>query len=312
MSVHCAVITNRRDAAAAPAWMPPLRGVRRDVSPGASMPLVPAAGLHLTESPVWLPTHRHRAWELYYVSSGRIAFDLPDEGRELRVPAGWFSLTAAGRVHRARDGLVPPARLLWVQIDPGAGLAGSPFTAAEAARLRTALGKRADQVWPAPPVMVEVFAEVETILLQPVRSLAAARLRTCLAQVLIHALGGPGPAGGEAGDPALLPALALLSDLGHRRSVAAAARAAGMTGARFSAAFQRQFGCSPDWWRLERRIDRARALLGSGESPADTAQELGFASPGSFAHAFRRVVGVGPAHYNDLHRAMRAAAVRDW
>lgn len=309
MSVHTAVITNRREAANAPAWMPPLRGVRRDFAPGDSMPLVPSGGLHLAENALWLPTHRHRAWELHFVQRGRMVVELPEDGRVLTVPAGWFCLTASGRIHRARDGIVPPAHLLWIQIDPEAGVAGSPFAAAERERLATALRRRADQVWKAPAAMAGVFSDLERVLLAPMRGLAPARLRVCLAQVLLQAVA-EAPAASVA-DPALLPALAVLADLAHRGSLAAAARAAGMPQTRFIQAFQRQFACTPDWWRLERRIDRARALLGSGETPADTAVALGFPSPRSFALAFRRVVGVSPAHFNDLRRALNDTPLRD-
>ncbi len=60
------------------------------------------------------------------------------------------------------------------------------------------------------------------------------------------------------------------------------AREAGMSRYHFVRAFSRAVGMTPHAWQLDRRIERARALLEQGMSLADAALQLGFADQGHF------------------------------
>jgi len=303
-------------ASSVPDWLPPLQGRRHDFTSGAAMPLVPIGGIHLCSSALWLPTHHHRHWELHYVHRGRLVVELPaateSGGATLVVPGGWFCLTPPGRVHRGLDGILPPSQLLWMQVAPGRPRAreGTPFTSADLSRLRRLLAQRADQAWPAPPAMSEVFTRLGDLLATGARDQDAAAVRSALAQVLILA-GRPGPI--AAHPPALIQACAALAKHPMRPcTVISAARQAGLSPARLHELCVRHLGCTPAAWQLDQRLAFARRRLAEGQPVAQVAAELGFSSPRYFAHAFRREVGVKPSGYADLSRRALAEPCLDW
>jgi len=76
------------------------------------------------------------------------------------------------------------------------------------------------------------------------------------------------------------------------------ARAAGLSRAHFSRAFQRAFGESPHAYLLTRRLERAAALLrNTDRSVAAICMSVGLTSQGSFTTSFKRMYGLTPAAY---------------
>lgn len=72
----------------------------------------------------------------------------------------------------------------------------------------------------------------------------------------------------------------------------------GLSVSHFTRAFRESFGMSPYRWLLERRIDRAKALLLSDEVPiADIAIRTGFSDQAAFTRAFHNIVGDSPARW---------------
>jgi AraC family transcriptional regulator len=66
----------------------------------------------------------------------------------------------------------------------------------------------------------------------------------------------------------------------------------------FARAFKRSFGVPPHRYHTNRRIDRARDLLGdSRTSVTEVALELGFSGASAFAATFRRATGQTPTDY---------------
>jgi AraC family transcriptional regulator len=66
----------------------------------------------------------------------------------------------------------------------------------------------------------------------------------------------------------------------------------------FARAFKRSFGIPPHRYHINRRIERARALLSDRKtSVADVALELGFSGASAFAATFRRATGQTPTDY---------------
>jgi AraC family transcriptional regulator len=66
----------------------------------------------------------------------------------------------------------------------------------------------------------------------------------------------------------------------------------------FARAFRQSTGIPPHRWLIERRIDRAKALLSSSHEPlADIALTCGFADQSHFTAAFRKVVGATPGSF---------------
>jgi AraC family transcriptional regulator len=66
----------------------------------------------------------------------------------------------------------------------------------------------------------------------------------------------------------------------------------------FARAFKRSFGIPPHRYHINRRIERARALLSNPRtSIADVAASVGFSGASAFAATFRRTTGQTPTHY---------------
>lgn len=71
----------------------------------------------------------------------------------------------------------------------------------------------------------------------------------------------------------------------------------GVSPSYLSRTFQRVFATRPHAYHTQIRIDRAKALLMAGRSPADVAALTGFYDQSHFTARFRRYVGVTPARY---------------
>jgi AraC-like DNA-binding protein len=292
-----------------PSFLPPERGERASFGGLlAAMPLLRRGALHRMDTALWLPNHRHAAAELHYVHRGRLEVELP--GRRLVASGGWFMLTGARRVHRARDGIMPPVHLLWLQMEPGRPDAcrGTPFDPAALARLRRVLHARRDSAWPAPPEAAAVFRRVAALLPESRDPLLAAALRAALAELLVLAAQ---PAALRAVPAGLQRALAALA-AEPPCTVAAAARTAGMSPGSLHALCAEHLGTTPAAWQLARRLDRARERLAAGDGVAAVARSLGFSSPRYFAHAFRREVGIAPSQYAGLRERVAEEGVLEW
>ena len=84
--------------------------------------------------------------------------------------------------------------------------------------------------------------------------------------------------------------------------VADMARAAGLSPAHFSRAFQRTFGETPHRYLLTRRLERAAALLrNTDRTVTDICFLVGLDSVGSFTTSFRRMFACTPTAYRAKH-----------
>jgi len=69
--------------------------------------------------------------------------------------------------------------------------------------------------------------------------------------------------------------------------------------------FEAVFGLTPHQYRIQTRLDRAKALLATKDrSVTDVCMEVGFSSLGSFSALFTRRVGEPPSAYRRRVRAM--------
>lgn len=76
------------------------------------------------------------------------------------------------------------------------------------------------------------------------------------------------------------------------------AQLSGMSVQAFISAFRRAFHTTPYQFLLERRIERSKTLLlGTSKSIAEIAAAVGFSTPGHFATAFKRRVGMSPSAF---------------
>ena len=93
----------------------------------------------------------------------------------------------------------------------------------------------------------------------------------------------------------------LASDLGQRMDLDALAGRLGLGYERFRKLFRERVGTPPGEYRIRRRLERARELLGLREqSISDIAGELGYQNPFAFSIQFKRYTGVSPSAYQRL------------
>jgi AraC family transcriptional regulator len=83
------------------------------------------------------------------------------------------------------------------------------------------------------------------------------------------------------------------------------AQAAGLPEHAFARSFRRAFGCAPHRYVLERRLERAKALLLRTDAPiVEIALQCGFSSQSHLAATFRQAAGVTPRDYRRSGAAM--------
>jgi AraC-like DNA-binding protein len=80
-------------------------------------------------------------------------------------------------------------------------------------------------------------------------------------------------------------------------SLAELARVAGLSRFELIRRFRQQNGLTPHAFQRDRRIDRARAMLGEGVPAAAVAAACGFADQPHLSRVFKRLVGVAPGAY---------------
>ncbi|MGP0170409.1 AraC family transcriptional regulator [Pseudomonas sp. NCHU5208] len=78
------------------------------------------------------------------------------------------------------------------------------------------------------------------------------------------------------------------------------AQVCGVDRFRLSRAFKAAFGIAPHGYLIQLRLVRARRLLAIGTSPADVANDLGFADQSHLGRWFRRANGLTPGAYRNL------------
>ena len=89
----------------------------------------------------------------------------------------------------------------------------------------------------------------------------------------------------------------LSANLDCKISLEHAAHTAGLSRYHFLRVFKHETGFPPHQFRTLRRIDRARQLLRSGQSPAQTALTVGFSDQSHFSNTFRKYTGATPGQY---------------
>jgi AraC family transcriptional regulator len=82
------------------------------------------------------------------------------------------------------------------------------------------------------------------------------------------------------------------------------ANIAGLSAYHFARAFKMTMGVTPHRYVLERRVERAKALLRSTRTTlVDIGLSMGFCGQSHFTTAFRRLTGVTPTEYQQCNRS---------
>lgn len=151
------------------------------------------------------------------------------------------------------------------------------------------------------PVLVSLLSE-EARAERPGRDVVLSRL---LEVLLIEALrteaaadAAPGLLRGLANRKIAVALRSLHGDPGHGWTVAALARACGLSRSSFFDRFRREVGISPMDYLLGWRMALARDLLRSGEAGVgEIARRVGYSSQSTFSVAFTRHVGMSPTAF---------------
>ncbi len=92
------------------------------------------------------------------------------------------------------------------------------------------------------------------------------------------------------------------AQLGDDLGVARMAQEVGQEASGFSRRFRLATGMTPYAYLTWRRMDAAKPMLLAGQSVTEVALAMGYANPGKFAAAFRRVTGQAPSRWVDTAR----------
>jgi AraC family transcriptional regulator len=99
-------------------------------------------------------------------------------------------------------------------------------------------------------------------------------------------------------------------NLGRELSLREIAGVAGVSVSHCNAAFRKAAGMPVHQYVIQRRVDRARTLLGEGElSISQIAAETGFSHQSHLAYHVRRLLGVSPLNLRANRRRSRQAAL---
>lgn len=78
----------------------------------------------------------------------------------------------------------------------------------------------------------------------------------------------------------------------------------GLTASYVCTAFRRSVGVPPHQWQIERRIEKAKALLaGSTQDVSQISLMVGYANPAHFATSFRKATGLAPRAWRRQHQS---------
>lgn len=240
---------------------------------GVSLPFVIASEAHVLEpSTDWDP-HTHPAHELVWVRDGTMTARVGS--RVFTVSEGFGLWVPAGEVHAGR--LTAKVRLYDAFFAPehAPSAVDGPAVVTMTPVLESLLVHLSRQDL-APDARARAEAVVFDVLEPSTRQLAV----QLPDDVRI--------------DPI---ARALLADPGDERSLGEWARELGTSARTITRAFRAATGLSFSQWRQSVRIHRALALLADGVAVHEVSDLLGYAHPGTFIDAFRRVMGATPGSF---------------
>ncbi|WP_210577787.1 AraC family transcriptional regulator [Streptomyces sp. GESEQ-4] len=261
---------------------------RRDIS--AWRPHIPGVvevfHAHFTEYAY--PMHVHEAWTLLIVDDGAVRYDL--DRHEHGTPHDTVSLLPPHVPHNGSP--VTPhgfrKRVLYL----------------DATHLPDDLiGPAVDSPDLRDPVLRQRVGQLHSALAHPGDELEAESRLTLVGDRLRTHLRARS-AVGERRDPALAGGLRQLLDarVTEGLTLDEAARLLHAHPAHLVRAFSTAYGIAPHQYLNSRRVDRARALLLRGASPAETATATGFYDQAHLTRHFKKLVGVTPGRYRLSYR----------
>ena len=236
-----------------------------------------------------LGAHQHRdAWEVCWLRRGRVEWWVGDEA--FTVPTGSCYVTRPNEWHGAVHSVLEPCELFWLGLRFGA-----------LPDIDTAL-RTAPRVFPGAAALGAWWEDLLQQHRQPRAAHAALAAQASLTRLMVDIVRCAQQAPAVVSiSPAIVRAQAFAHEhLADEPSVAALARAAGLSASQFHARFAAEVGEAPAEWMRRMRLDRARRALAASDTPITSISlDLGFPTSQYFATVFRRYTGMTPRAYRD-------------
>lgn len=278
----------------------PLVDVRSNRWHGATVELVTREAARVSEGEMCVPAH---VVSLLCDGERRGIVNWVDDSKAVQIAMrpGWIRVAPAGaRIHSRWN----PGRRTYLLafLDPGV---------LDGVRAECGL----PDGWRL-PVLTDVRREkLRTVLLALAEEVRAPGLGSAVAgaalvrQLMVEVLrladgsaaGGEPVRGGLSGHHQRLVLDLIERALAEPLTLDRLAAATGLSTSHFAAAFRQSMGEPPHKYILQRRLERARALLRDGGlSLTDVALEAGFGGSSQFAMAFRRATGLSPRDWRRI------------
>lgn len=270
-------------------------------------PLVKSMGYDHILKPIALKTHRHQGFELTFIISGEVCWEVPvGSGEAMRLSGGSMAITQPRTPHKGQWGIISPSTLFWIVLEPTSSsltkdgaLAKSELAALYElfAKVGNSSAEMGEKVVSLLNLLLEEMRELK---LQPDSVLLKVSVRALVSALLVKCAEGLAER-----KPRLKKRLLANKAMGFMRSniskdisVLDIAESLGLSAARFGEAFKKETGTSPALCLSRLRCDKARELLETTTfSITKICFSIGFSSTQYFAHVFKKHTGMTPKQY---------------
>lgn len=271
--------------------------------PGATASGLRHAGEQWATRRFLIRRHTHPVWELYLQAHGESQWTAA--GRRFTLGPGHLLAVAPGVAHHMVGESPANHHFYYAGIDTRSALTRSPALAAPWRALPPAVHQAGAAALADPFQQLVRELTVRRAHLEEGLTLAVDRLVLELTRLL-----GPG---GEARELAVHPAVAgvrslLDSEYQRHWTIAELGDLVGLAPTYLAGLFVREVGQPPHRYLNERRVERARQLLGTSDLPVTAiAHEVGFGSGQHLARVYRQFTGASPRdHRREIPRGIRS------
>ena len=295
--------------------------MKKNTSPRISLlgkqfdfPMVKSIGYDHILNPIALKTHRHQGFELTFIISGEVCWEVTvGSGDALKLSGGSMAITQPRTPHKGQWGIISPSTLFWIVLEPSTSTLIKDAAVSESERdalyeLFTQVGNAsAEMEKEIVSILKMLLNEMRKLKFQPSSALLKVSVRALVSTLLVKC------AEGLVGCKPRLKKHLLANkaidfmnkNISRDISVPDIAGSLGLSAARFSEAFKKEIGTSPALYLSRLRCDKARELLETTNfSITKICFSLGFSSTQYFAHVFKKHTGMTPKQYRSAQKTL--------
>jgi AraC-like DNA-binding protein len=271
------------------------------------MPLVKSLGYDNIVRPIPLPLHKHRYYELTFIISGEVFWELPDISDSIHLTGDMSAIIQPDTRHKGKWDIIQPAAFFWIVVDPegAADSESSLLKKGDIAVIETALrtaGNSTCRMGAEIRSLLEMLLDAIYNLHSGNRStLAAAYIRNLVSAVILKSSENFSrhTSGKEQLDSEIQQAVVFMEkNINLNISVAEIAEITGLSSASFSKHFKKSKGITPAQYFSRMKCNKARDMLSeTDDSITEISFSLGFSTTQYFADVFKKYTGMSPAKY---------------